>query len=180
MDRNRQKIRKNRKIGQFLKLSFFRSFKFHAEVAKTPRLFNLKLGLSGPLDPESGMSVNLVEMDKWAWQAIELVQKGQLQSEDGVLEAVVLCIEDQLSTRKSIGIERVEIQDLVSQNAWMRESTLSQGGRLGETLEASQRWVVKSDRVCLLEEWPDHYVLRDPALDEALCEKGRFFEKETK
>jgi hypothetical protein len=149
-----------------LKLSFFRSFKFQAEVAQAPRLFNLKVGLCGPLDPESGMSVNLTDMDRWVQHGIELVQKGHLQSEHGVLEAVILCIEDQLSADALIRFERIELHDPVGQKTWTRT-------RQGETRESSWKWVVKSGYVYQLEEWSDRYELRDLVSGESILEKGR-------
>ncbi len=92
------------------KTIFFRKLMFEAEVDGTLRLLSLAAGWSHPVDPETGMSVSLPEVEGWLQTALRLVATRTWRSLESLLRFVQS--EGLNGSRGSAAkLERVEIAD---------------------------------------------------------------------
>lgn len=92
------------------KVAFFRKFSFEAEVEMSLRLLSFSAGWSNAIDPESGMSVSLLDVDRWILGAIE---KGKDRSWKS-LESLLRYMQSEglnPSRGSSARLCRVEIED---------------------------------------------------------------------
>ncbi len=92
------------------KVAFFRKFPFEAEVEMSLRLLTFSAGWSHPVDPDSGMSVSLPDVDNWILGAVEKSRSRSWKSLESLLR--YMQSEGLNPSRSSTAkLVRVEIED---------------------------------------------------------------------
>ena len=93
-----------------MRVSFFRKYPLEINIQNKIELFELIIGLSAPIDPQSGMSANLPEMDKISLHAISEVSQKRYNSAEECLTQIkkLTHFKEQISRIELLKINSVE------------------------------------------------------------------------
>lgn len=99
-------------------ISFHRSYPLSLNLEGEAQAYNLSVGFKGALDPESGMSVNLVDVDEWSTSLIEKVEVQKKSSLREVLEFISQGLQE-MAKKKNVEWLRTELTQ--GEKAWVHE-----------------------------------------------------------
>ncbi|GIL16571.1 MAG: hypothetical protein BroJett040_03220 [Oligoflexia bacterium] len=104
-----------------MKISFFRKYAFEARVQNIARAFYLSVGVSTSLDSQSGMTVNMMDLDRWADSILCRLQQLDFKSESDLL--IYLFTEYQKVPEiqsSAVCVQRIELETIALEK-WVLE-----------------------------------------------------------